>query len=37
MGCIGCPSSQAETLSEAAHVHGMDADQILLALNREDT
>jgi hybrid cluster-associated redox disulfide protein len=36
MGCIGCPSSQAETLSEAALVHGMDADQILQALNRED-
>ena len=26
MGCIGCPSSQSETLAEAALVHGMDGD-----------
>ena len=33
MGCIGCPSSQSETLAEAALVHGMDADQLMAALN----
>lgn len=36
MGCIGCPSSQSETLEEAAHVHGMDVNQLLSALNGED-
>lgn len=36
MGCIGCPSSQAETLAEAALVHGMDSDELLAALNREE-
>lgn len=24
MHCVGCPSSQAETLEEACMVHGMD-------------
>jgi len=33
MGCIGCPSSQAETLEEAALVHDMSADAILEKLN----
>ena len=33
MGCVGCPSSQAETLEEAAMVHGMDLDQLMKALN----
>lgn len=36
MGCIGCPSSQAETLAEAALVHGMDSNELLAALNGED-
>ncbi len=35
MGCIGCPSAQSETLEEAAMVHGMDADQLIEALNKE--
>ena len=35
MGCIGCPSSQSETLEEAALVHGMDAEKLLAALNGE--
>jgi hybrid cluster-associated redox disulfide protein len=34
MGCIGCPSSQAETLEEAAMVHGMDVNEMLEALNQ---
>lgn len=35
MGCIGCPSSQAETLEEAAMVHGMDIERLLEALNAD--
>jgi len=34
MGCVGCPSAQAETLEEAAQVHGMDIDAMLEALNQ---
>ncbi|HHZ03023.1 MAG TPA: DUF1858 domain-containing protein [Tissierellia bacterium] len=34
MGCIGCPSSQVETLEEAAAVHGMKLDDLLNALNK---
>ena len=33
MHCVGCPSSQAETLEEAAMVHGIDADLLLARLN----
>ncbi len=33
MGCIGCPSAQAETLEEAAMVHGINVDEIVKALN----
>ena len=29
MHCIGCPSAQAETLEEAAMVHGMDIDELM--------
>ena len=31
--CIGCPSSQMETLEEAAYVHGMDPDTLVARLN----
>lgn len=34
MGCVGCPSAQAETLAEAATVHGLNLDDLLEALNR---
>lgn len=34
MGCVGCPSSQAETLEQAAMVHGLDLDDLLVALNK---
>ena len=27
--CLGCPSSQRETLEEAAEVHGMDPDDLM--------
>lgn len=33
MHCIGCPSAQAETLAEAAVVHGMDADKLESQIN----
>lgn len=29
MHCLGCPSAQAETLEEAAMVHGMDIDDLM--------
>jgi len=34
MGCVGCPSAQAESLEEAAQVHGLDVDKLLEALNK---
>ncbi|AJA50012.1 disulfide domain-containing protein [Clostridium pasteurianum DSM 525 = ATCC 6013] len=34
MGCIGCPSSQGETLEQAAVVHALDLDDLLAALNK---
>lgn len=34
MGCVGCPSSQGETLEEAAMVHGLDLEALLEALNK---
>jgi hybrid cluster-associated redox disulfide protein len=33
MGCIGCPSSQMESLAEAAQVHGIDLDELMKAMN----
>ena len=33
MHCIGCPSSQMETLEEAAYVHGMDPDTLVARLH----
>ena len=33
MHCVGCPSSQAETLEEAAFVHGMDINVLMNAMN----
>lgn len=33
MGCVGCPSSQMETLEQAAMVHGLDLEKVLDALN----
>jgi len=29
MHCLGCPSSQMESLEEAAMVHGIDADLLV--------
>ena len=29
MHCLGCPSSQMETIEEAAMVHGMDIEDLM--------
>ena len=29
MHCLGCPASQAESLEEAAMVHGMDVEELM--------
>ena len=34
MGCVGCPSAQAETLEEASGVHGINLEALLEALNK---
>jgi hybrid cluster-associated redox disulfide protein len=34
MGCVGCPSSQMESLEEAAMVHGLDLNKLMEALNK---
>ena len=36
MGCVGCPSAQAETLEEAAEVHGINLDELVKALRVKD-
>lgn len=33
MHCVGCPSSQMESLEEAAMVHGLDADVLVQQIN----
>ncbi len=33
MHCVGCPSAQAETLEEAAVVHGINAEQLVSQIN----
>lgn len=35
MHCLGCPSSQAETLEEAAMVHGLDPDSFMERIHAE--
>lgn len=34
MGCLGCPSSQMETVEQAAAVHGIDVEKLLEELNK---
>lgn len=34
MGCVGCPSAQAETLEEAAMVHGINLEELVKELNK---
>lgn len=33
MHCLGCPSSQMESLEDACMVHGIDADELVDQLN----
>lgn len=33
MGCIGCPSAQGESLEEAAAVHGIDGEALVVRIN----
>lgn len=33
MHCVGCPSSQAESIEEAAMVHGIEPDVLVARLN----
>ncbi len=34
MHCLGCPSSQAESLKDACFVHGLEPDKVLEAVNK---
>ena len=34
MHCLGCPSSQGESLEEACMVHGVNADELVEKLNK---
>lgn len=33
MHCVGCPSSQMESLEDACMVHGLDCDAVLSKIN----
>lgn len=33
MHCVGCPASQAESLEEAAFVHGINPDTLIGTVN----
>lgn len=33
MGCLGCPSSQMETLEQAAAIHGLSIETLIEQLN----
>lgn len=35
MHCLGCPASQGESIAEAAMVHGVDADELVKAINEK--
>ena len=35
MHCLGCPASQNETIEEAAAVHGVNADELVAALDEK--
>jgi hybrid cluster-associated redox disulfide protein len=35
MHCLGCPSAQAETLEEAAMVHGLDPEDLMDRIQAE--
>ena len=33
MHCLGCPASQAESISDACLVHGLNPDEVISAVN----
>ncbi|MBQ5446304.1 MAG: DUF1858 domain-containing protein [Lachnospiraceae bacterium] len=33
MHCVGCPASQGESIEEAALVHGINPDELLVQIN----
>lgn len=33
MHCLGCPSAQAESIADAAMVHGLDAEVLVEKIN----
>ncbi len=33
MHCLGCPSSQAESIEDACMVHGVDSDELVKKIN----
>lgn len=35
MHCLGCPSSQAESLAEACMVHGLEPEAVVTAINEK--
>ena len=37
MHCLGCPSAQADSLEEAAIVHGMDVDGLMDKIRNRQT
>ena len=37
MHCLGCPASQAESLEEAALVHGLNVDDLMAKINNRPT
>lgn len=34
MHCLGCPSSQGESLEEACMVHGVNVDELVKKINK---
>lgn len=34
LGCVGCPSAQAETIEEACQVHRLNVEDLVKALNQ---
>ena len=35
MHCLGCPASQAESLEDACTVHGVNAEDVVKAINEK--
>lgn len=35
MGCLGCPSSQMESLEDACEIHGLELEEVLAKLNEK--